>query len=187
MHNSNLCSAQNRWGKECMAPVAEGAPLSMCMKHLMIAGEWWAEVKPLVNGAAMLRNKGLEDFFNLGDVFSRRDVGHAAPPTETSPPVVYYLLHGSRIKIGTSRAWRKRVRQHPHDRVLAIEPGGFDVEARRHRQFASLRVGASEWFDEDADLWDHIMDVNDANPQYDRVINAHNADRAASMPHRREA
>lgn len=180
MYNSNLCSAQNRWGKECMAAVAEGAPLNMCMKHIMIAGEWWRQAKPLINGTAMLRNRGLEDFFNLDDVFSRRDVGYSKTPTEKAPPVVYYLIHGNRIKIGTSRTWRTRVRIHPHDRVLAIEPGGMQVERQRHQQFAALRVGMSEWFNEGDQLWDHILDVNDAHPEYEREINAHNADRQAN-------
>lgn len=61
-------------------------------------------------------------------------------------PIVYYLKFGDRVKIGTTTTnLRKRLLDIPHDEVLAVEPGGVDIERRRHLQFARHRVNG-EWF-----------------------------------------
>lgn len=60
--------------------------------------------------------------------------------------LVYYILFGSRIKIGTSASLRSRLDSLPRGvKVLATEPGGHDVERERHEQFADCRAGG-EWF-----------------------------------------
>lgn len=59
--------------------------------------------------------------------------------------VVYYLRYDRRVKIGTSRQPRQRLRSIRHDELLAFEPGDRSVEQARHREFAALREGG-EWF-----------------------------------------
>ena len=49
----------------------------------------------------------------------------------------------------------------PVDAILATEPGGRDIEATRHKQFADLRVGTMENFRPDKRLIDHIDAVRD--------------------------
>lgn len=59
--------------------------------------------------------------------------------------VVYYVrLSDDRIKIGFTSRLRERMgalRVHPSD-LLAVEPGGRDVERERHAQFAKDRISA---------------------------------------------
>lgn len=72
----------------------------------------------------------------------------AALPPALQPsrqPVVYYLRFGERIKIGTTVSLISRLSDLPYDEVLAIEPGGSEVEAARHKQFAAFRI-TGEWF-----------------------------------------
>jgi hypothetical protein len=62
-------------------------------------------------------------------------------------PVVYYIQFGDRVKIGTTANLPQRLAALPHDRVLATEPGGFELEQARHRQLRASRVdGQREWF-----------------------------------------
>lgn len=70
-------------------------------------------------------------------------------------PVVYYVRFADRVKIGTSTNLRSRLSALPHDEVLAVEPGGVDVERRRHAQFCADRI-IGEWFDMSDALKAHI-------------------------------
>lgn len=72
--------------------------------------------------------------------------------------VVYYILFGNRIKIGTTTSLRGRLDALPYDEVLATEPGGFDVERMRHDQFADCRV-RGEWFEPTPALLAHIAEL----------------------------
>ena len=81
--------------------------------------------------------------------------------------VVYYLkLADGNIKIGTSRQAVDRLRQHRKRfgdfEPLAVELGGRDLEAERHRQFAHLRVGRAEHFQPGPDLLDLIDSLRSA-------------------------
>jgi hypothetical protein len=69
--------------------------------------------------------------------------------------VVYYLRYADRVKIGTSARPRQRLAAIRHDELLAFEPGGRQLEQRRHREFASLREGG-EWFTLTPELAAHI-------------------------------
>lgn len=61
------------------------------------------------------------------------------------PDVVYYMLLGSRIKIGTTTNVKSRLSAVNAEELLATEPGDRTLEAQRHREFASLRTHL-EWF-----------------------------------------
>lgn len=70
---------------------------------------------------------------------------------------VYYLEVGERIKVGFSADLKRRMRQYPPgSRLLAIEPGDYDVELRRHRQFVGSKTEGREWFRPTSDLLEHI-------------------------------
>lgn len=77
--------------------------------------------------------------------------------------VVYYLQRTSGdIKIGTTVRYPERrtqlARRHGQLVLAAIEPGYFALEAKRHRQFADLRLDPiAEWFRPGEDLVDHIL------------------------------
>lgn len=155
-----------------MAPAVEGAPIALCMKHIMQVGAFWNDVRP--------KRRDSKVNFTEAQV-GRKSVGYEQVDTS----VVYYIIHGNRIKIGTSKNWRRRLVNLPHDRVLALEPGSNGVEKQRHRQFASIRFEGSEWFAEDDDLWDHIVNVAESNPELTEKVERYNKDRAAISRARR--
>ena len=87
-------------------------------------------------------------------------VGDAPDPDLPTPrvDVVYYLRWADRIKIGTSHRPRQRLAAIRHEELLVFEPGGRDVEQRRHREFAALREGG-EWFTAAPSLLAHVADL----------------------------
>ena len=76
------------------------------------------------------------------------------PPSLTGS-IVYYARRRDMIKIGTTARPRDRFRDLVPDEILAIEPGGHELEGTRHDQFAHLR-GQGEYFREAPDLHEHI-------------------------------
>ena len=73
--------------------------------------------------------------------------------------IVYYILFGNRIKIGTSATLRSRLDSLPRGvKVLATEPGSREVERKRHEQFADCRVGG-EWFRMTRPLLAHVANL----------------------------
>lgn len=76
---------------------------------------------------------------------ARPSAKYPPPQPPAHAPVVYYLLFSDRVKIGTTTNLKKRLKAIAHDQVLATEPGGYDVEGERHKQFAKLHFG-NEWF-----------------------------------------
>lgn len=69
--------------------------------------------------------------------------------------IVYYIQFDTRIKIGTTTNFRKRMDQLPHDLILAVEPGGVFLERQRHKDFAAYRI-TGEWFSMGPELMQHI-------------------------------
>lgn len=87
-------------------------------------------------------------------------------------PVVYYVSMPPYIKIGTTRSFRRRMREfytQPED-VLAVEPGGRALEASRHQQFAAFRIKGTELFSQNGVLDDLISSI--ASTQLDPWIAA---------------
>jgi hypothetical protein len=77
------------------------------------------------------------------------DFGPEGPPPKPLQGYVYYLMIGpSTVKIGTTTDLKSRLNQLRSDPqyVVAIEPGGRDVERQRHLQFATERIGRRENF-----------------------------------------
>jgi hypothetical protein len=59
---------------------------------------------------------------------------------EGGDPVVYYVRIGDYIKIGFSTRLRNRLASLRADELLAVEPGGPEMERQRHKEFASERI-----------------------------------------------
>lgn len=76
--------------------------------------------------------------------------------------VVYYMRLGDLVKIGwTTNLQRRRDVINPQE-VMATEPGGRQVELRRHRQFDDLRVHG-EWFQLEPPLTEWIKGLKAAS------------------------
>lgn len=65
---------------------------------------------------------------------------------------VYYMWNDQHqvVKIGTSNDWYRRAEEiadmypafgNDHDYYILTEPGGYELESARHRQFARSRIG----------------------------------------------
>ncbi|MFC5789701.1 GIY-YIG nuclease family protein, partial [Agromyces tardus] len=75
--------------------------------------------------------------------------------------VVYYVQFRDVVKIGTTADLHRRLRGIPHERLLAIEFGGRELEVQRHAQFAEYRrVG--EWFTACPQLDNHVRQLRAA-------------------------
>lgn len=59
--------------------------------------------------------------------------------------LVYFIKFDGRIKIGFTTNLPQRMRQLPHDEILALIPGTVSTERALHSKFASLRANG-EWF-----------------------------------------
>lgn len=93
---------------------------------------------------------------------------HKLKPAEDAPtpkpgqhdPVVYYIRRGAMVKIGTTVNMRARMAAHLPEEILAVEPGGYDLEAQRHREFRALAVpGQREWFYAGPVLQQHVTQI----------------------------
>ncbi|MET8826071.1 GIY-YIG nuclease family protein [Streptomyces sp. NPDC004610] len=69
-------------------------------------------------------------------------------PDGSHEDVVYFILNGNRVKIGTTTNLRNRVRAlalKPRN-VVACVPGDRRHEDEMHARFSKLRIGGTEWF-----------------------------------------
>jgi hypothetical protein len=94
-----------------------------------------------------------------GETVTRQDLDTWA--AEKPEGVVYYLTFNGLIKIGTSTNVKGRMASLPHDELLATEPGSYELEKQRHRQFAHLRY-KNEWFNPGPELQAHIRQLKEA-------------------------
>lgn len=77
--------------------------------------------------------------------------------------VVYYIKVSKYIKIGTTKDVDKRLQNYPPDsELLATEPGGYNIEAMRHEQFAKYLAARNEWFEPGPKLMQHIEGLQQA-------------------------
>lgn len=74
--------------------------------------------------------------------------------------VVYFILNGNRVKIGTTTHLRNRVRAlalKPRN-VIACVPGGRQQEDELHARFCRQRIGGTEWFAFEGPIVDAVND-----------------------------
>ncbi len=161
------CTAREPNGASCSFAVEDGAPISLCAAHLLVAHDWITrevgatDVLPVPCLACGSRTGIRYPSGWLCAVCEWR-VGEL-PDGDGEPArvdVVYYIRWRDRIKIGTSGNPRLRLASLPHDEVLAFERGGRDLEQRRHAQFADRRIPGSEWFVTGDELLAHIAELS---------------------------
>jgi hypothetical protein len=75
-------------------------------------------------------------------------------PPAVHEPVVYFLHHGSRVKIGWTTNLKRRVRSLalPMSAVAATMPGTRGDEIDLHYRFQAARLPGSEWFEATPEL-----------------------------------
>lgn len=99
--------------------------------------------------------------------------------------VVYYVTwqESGLVKIGTTRDVNSRMKnlgaaglgiRVGRPRLLVVEPGGYTLEAERHRQFADLRVPheGAELFRFGDPLFAHIRQLKRDYPNWRAIANA---------------
>ena len=106
--------------------------------------------------------------FMAENVRVAREVMEQAPPPEPAPPrpsFVYYVRIGDHVKIGFTTRLRQRLSdlRVDHENLLAVEPGGRELETQRHREFAAERVGKRENFNPSPRLLAHIKALSIAH------------------------
>lgn len=133
-HDATRCIVPN-----CGREVDEFSTIGLCVEHQGEAGRNWTDW-----------NAHERDAFPLLHDRTREETFKAS--------IVYYIAMRDHIKIGTTTNLKRRINSfcvRPAD-VLAIEPGGYEREHERHVQFAQLRVGRTELFDEGPELLKHV-------------------------------
>jgi len=173
------CTARDHDGGRCRAAVADGAPISLCTQHLLVAHDWIVRdvgVTDLLPSPCLACGSRTGIRYPTGWICAICEwrVGEL-PDGETEPArvdVVYYLRWRDRIKIGTSGNPRGRLAALPYDELLAFERGDRRLEQRRHAQFAGQRIPGSEWFRVNDELLAHVAELRVDEPwdQYHRWV-----------------
>ncbi|OJX75523.1 GIY-YIG nuclease family protein [Leifsonia sp. 71-9] len=147
----------------CAAPAHPGAPLPLCLAHLLEAHDWAAGefgVTDLLPSPCAFCGSRLGVRYPSGWLCAVCEWRAGELPPEGAAAsrvdVVYYLRYRDRIKIGTTANPAQRFASLPHDELLAFERGDRRREQRRHAEFAALRIPGTEWFETDARLLRHV-------------------------------
>jgi hypothetical protein len=125
------CTAAKDVGIFCDDPVPDGAPVSMCGKHLIAAFRFCEDALDARRG--QLSDAESDHFQRYTELRMRR-------VRVVNDEVVYYALIDGLVKIGKTFQLKERMRSLRADAVLATELGGFELENLRHAQFAHLRA-----------------------------------------------
>lgn len=94
--------------------------------------------------------------------------GPVAPDPAAWSHGVYYIVQKDKsdlVKIGTSINVKSRVAAFKKPRLLVVEPGSYDVETRRHRQFSHFRHHG-EWFRFNDAILEHIDQIRRTHPAW---------------------
>lgn len=109
--------------------------------------------------------------FRVGNIDTvDREVAPQYAPKRRPDSLVYYLMVGPKtVKIGSTIKLRERLSglRTQAQYVVALEPGGWEQEALRHRQFADERHGRLENFHLSPRLIAHISELQ---PQRDELM-----------------
>lgn len=147
------CTAQRRTGEFCNLPAAPGMPFPICAHHAIMVFRHLQTTIADVQAGGMEMYPGVALNFFQQMRRTERERAAAKPFAHT----VYYLRVGHLIKIGYSSDVAQRLRSYPPDTTLLVtEPGDFDLERQRHKEFNHALVGGREWFEPTPDLMAHI-------------------------------
>lgn len=149
------CTIEHANGRFCDSPSMADVPFPICSHHAFKLYNHMLEVVHTGLGINRPADKSARDRWTA------REASHKEALKAQS--VVYYVRIGDVIKIGFTGNVKQRMSQLrvPIDAILATEPGGREIEATRHKQFADLRVGTLENFRPEKRLIDHIDAVRE--------------------------
>jgi hypothetical protein len=115
-------------------------PLALCREHALIVS---LNVTDILHANARTALTTTE-----ADVERVRRAPDTVWKRPSHTPVVYFLVNGDRVKIGTSTNVTARVGAlalRKSNAALLLQ-GGNDLEDALHQHFASDRIGNTEWF-----------------------------------------
>lgn len=140
--NRRRCTIERPDRKPCGFLVDDSAPITACTQHIRQASDWLAGKVERIRSGAYRRNEGRHSDY--------------IPPAD-KPEFVYYIRIANQIKIGWTTDLKQRFSSIGGEELLATEPGGFQLEQMRHKQFGSARIYRNrEWFRPEPDLMSHI-------------------------------
>lgn len=115
-------------------------PLYLCRRHALAVS---------LNVTDRLHANALSATSTTGSAIEEATTASPDVWTQGShPPVVYFLVNGDRVKIGTSTNIVARVSAlslRPSNAALLLQ-GGNDLEKALHDHFGSDRIARTEWF-----------------------------------------
>jgi T5orf172 domain. len=124
-----------------------GAPTGICMGHAMAV---WKVMEDCWDD--MIASRQNPDS-------PRQQVIRQRHEAKQRVDSVYIVKLGDRVKIGFTTNMHQRMRDVPHEEILAVVPGTMQDEARCHAAFAHLRV-AGEWFRAEPELLQFAREVD---------------------------
>lgn len=135
--------------ESCCWPNCEAQPrpdIPICERHFVNVG---------------LRYTSERQIFQQVRALCTPDPDRPPPKARHDPQVYYVRLSPDIIKIGytTNLPLRVAALRVDPDALLASEPGGRDVERRRHEEFAAERISRREDFKPSARLLAHIASL----------------------------
>lgn len=132
---------------KCKAHTEEDAPVPLCSDHMRIAFAHY-----------LMSAEGMAAEVAEPDTYEEEPTQAYRTSVLTTMGFVYFVRFSDRIKIGWSGNPEARLKNVPHDEVLAIVPGTMQDERKLHAAFAHHRV-TGEWFKAERDLVDFIADL----------------------------
>lgn len=152
------CTAQRSNGEFCDVRSLPDAPFPICRHHAEQVYRHWDEIDDARKRLAI-------HLFNRPPSPPTRNAYQAQQERRKrlaeQQAVVYYVRIGDHVKIGTSTNLKMRLSQLrlDADAVLATEPGSYELERQRHREFDAERIGRREDFNPSRRLLAHIETV----------------------------
>ena len=160
-HLSRCTIQENHSGKFCDREVMTMAPYPVCAMHVRHIYKFAADMiaaNASHDDSLIYRALHERDEHNLAQI----DDVTAIVASKTSKAtrdssVVYYVLIGAMVKIGTTVNLARRMADYPPDaELLVTEPGGYAKEHDRIREFIEYREARNEWFTPGPRLREHI-------------------------------
>lgn len=142
-----LCSITDGEGDRCGSSVMHNAPFPVCAFHAAAISEFFGKQDrfELMRQAALARTEEMKAEFANRPLKAPRSC------------VVYYVQLDAVIKIGTTIDLTERMKNYPpYARLLATEPGSYDIEQKRLREFKEYLRAGNEWFSPGPRLRAHI-------------------------------
>lgn len=172
----NRCPIPKRNGGDCWEPSHPASEYGLCVEHWRETVKGWFDEEPAVtircyscHRITLVDPIDLEFArceicaFPMGDselILSLIEAEELeSHQKRANSGVVYYVKFGNRLKIGFTSSLRARVNALLVDEVLAAEPGTYDIETARHKQFAEYLAAGREWFHPSPELLAHVASI----------------------------